>query len=118
MSEFQNMFLISILILTILQFELVIPETVQHNFKVSKNQIVDMAASETCLISSLNKTFEITCLGSCNSNVECLTVVYDQSKGITKNCIIYNRYFKSNELKPSSTSTVYEKKSGNYFIRK
>jgi len=106
------MVLISILILTILQFELVIPETVQHDFKVSKNQIVDMAASETCLISSLNKSFKMTCIGSCNSNVECLTVVYDQYKGITKNCFIYNRYFKPNELKPSSTSTAYEKKLG------
>jgi putative IMPACT (imprinted ancient) family translation regulator len=98
--------------MTFLQFAFVIPGTVLHDFKVSKNQIVDMAASETCLISSLNKSSKMTCIGSCYSNVECLTVVYDQSKGMTKNCFIYNRYFKPNELKPSSTSTAYEKKLG------
>jgi hypothetical protein len=106
------MVLISILILTILQFELVIPETIQHDFKVSKDQSVDLEASVTSLISSFNKSSEMACIGSCNSNVECLTVVYDQNKGIPKNCFIYNRFFKLNELKPSSTTAAYEKKLG------
>ncbi len=98
--------------MTILQYVCVNPETVQHDFKVSKDQVVDLTASETCLISSVYKSSEMTCIGSCNSNLECLTVVYDQNKGITKNCFIYNRYFKSNELKPSSTSAAYEKNLG------
>jgi hypothetical protein len=106
------MVLISILIITILQFAYVNPETVQHDFKVSKDQVVDFTASETCLISSVYKSSQIVCIGSCNSNLECRTVVYDQTKGIIRNCFMYNRYFKLNELKPSSTSTIYEKKLG------
>ncbi len=98
--------------MTILQYVCVNPETVQHDFKISKDQVVDFTANETCLISSLYKSSEIACIGSCNSNLECRTVVYDQTKGIIRNCFMYNRYFKLNELKPSSTSTIYEKKLG------
>ncbi len=98
--------------MTILQYVCGIPETVQHDFKVSKDQVIDLALSETCLISILYKSSEIACIGSCNSNLECVTVVNDQTKGEIRNCFMYKRYFKSNELKPSSTSTVYEKKLG------
>jgi hypothetical protein len=107
------MVLISILILSILQFAYVNPETVQHDFKVSKDQVVDFTASETCLISSVYKSSEMACIGSCNSNVEFLTVVYDQSKGKSENCLIYNRYFKSNDMMLSRSSTIYEKNLSN-----
>ena len=40
------MVLISILIMTILQFAYVNSETVQYDFKVSKDQVVDLVASE------------------------------------------------------------------------
>jgi hypothetical protein len=106
-----------ILILTILQFICVNPETVQHDFKVSKNQSVDLTESETCLISSLYKSSEIVCIGSCNSNPECRTVVYDQREGMIRNCFMFNRYFKSSEMIHSITSSVYEKKVGNYYLK-
>ena len=106
-----------ILILTILQFICVNPETVQHDFKVSKNQSVDLTESETCLISSLYKSSEIVCIGSCNSNPECRTIVYDQREGMIRNCFMFNRYFKSSEMIHSITSSVYEKKVGNYYLK-
>jgi hypothetical protein len=86
------MVLISILIMTILQYDCVNPETVQHDFKVSNDQVVDLAASETCLISSLYNTSKIVCIGSCNSNLECRTVVYDQTKGIVSGIIYFLSY--------------------------
>ena len=62
------MVLVRILILTIVQFTCVNLETVQHDFKVSKDQVVDLAESETCLILSVYKSSEMVCIGSCNSN--------------------------------------------------
>jgi hypothetical protein len=101
---------IRILILNLLQFSCVYFETVIHDFKVSKNQSIDLGVSKTCLISSVNKSSRMTCMGSCNFNSHFVTVVFDQSKEINKNCFMYNRYFKYSELILSSTSTVYEQK--------
>jgi hypothetical protein len=100
-----------ILISSILQLACVRTEKVQHAFKVSKNQCVDLAVSKTCLISSVYKMVDLFCLASCNSNPECLTVVFDQSQEMIRNCFMYNRYFKSCELIASSNSTVYKKKA-------
>jgi hypothetical protein len=111
------MVLIKISIFSILNLACVNLEKVQHDFKVSKKQGIDLAASEICLISSLNKASRMTCMGSCNSNQECRTVVYNRNKGINRNCFMYKRYFKSSEMMISSTSSsVYEKKIGNYFL--
>jgi hypothetical protein len=65
------MVLNTILILIVLQFANIIPEKVQQDFKVSKDQVLDLAASETCLISIVNKSSKMTCMGTCNSNIEC-----------------------------------------------
>jgi hypothetical protein len=108
------MVLIKILIFSILKLACANLEKVQHDFKVSKNQSIDNTASETCLTSSAYESSIITCVGSCNLNPDCVTVVFDQSKGKTINCFFYNRYFDSSEMIPSSASTVYEKKFGNY----
>jgi hypothetical protein len=112
------MVLVRILILTILQFTCVNLETVQHDFKVSKDHGVDILGSETCLISNVYKSSRMTCMGSCNSNPECLTVVFDRNKGLIRNCFFYNRYFNSSEFILSSTSIVYEKKLGEFYLKK
>ncbi len=71
--------------------------TVQKDFKVFKKQGVDTLGTETCLISSIYKSSRMTCIGSCNSNPQCQTVVFDESKVLKINCFMYNRYFKSGE---------------------
>ena len=88
------------------------PETVQHEFKVSKNQYINMMMGESSLISSVNKMGDLFCVASCNSNPNCLTAVYDNSQGGITKCFSYSRYFKVNELIPSTTSIIYEKKLG------
>ena len=87
-------------------------ETVQHAFKVLKNQDINMTIGESSLISSVNKPSRTTCMAACNSNPNCLTTIYDNSKGRITNFFIYSRYFKANEMIPSSTSMIYEKKLG------
>ena len=91
-------------------------ETVQHEFKVSKNQDINMTIGESSLISSANKPSRITCMATCKSNPNCLTAVYDISQGRITNCFIYSRYFNANELIPSSTSIIYENKLGKLFL--
>ena len=85
-------------------------ETVQHEFKVSKNQDTSMTIGESSLISSVYKLSRMTCMTICNSNPNCQTAVYDNSQERITNCFIYSRYFKANELIPSSNSIIYEKK--------
>ena len=79
-------------------------ETVQHEFKVSKNKEISMTIGESSLISSVNKMGDLFCVASCNSNPNCLTAVYHNSQGRIVNCFIYSRYFMANELILSSTS--------------
>jgi hypothetical protein len=105
---------IRISILTFLQISFVYLETIKHDFQVSQNHGIDLEVNKICLISSFNKMVDLLCLASCNFNQACLTVVFDQSKGINENCFLYNRYFQPNELIASSTSTVYEKNLGDY----
>ena len=102
----------------ILLFICIRTETVEHDYKVSKNHGLDMATSEKFLISSFYKPADLICLASCNSNPECLTIVYDQNQGMIRNCFMFNRYFNSSELIPLSTSNVYEKKLIKYCLKK
>ena len=86
-------------------------DTIQHEFNVSKNQDVNMNLVESNLkISSLNKMVDLLCVASCNSNSECMTVVYDYRRGLTNNCFLYKINFHISELLESNTSTLYEKK--------
>jgi hypothetical protein len=62
------MVFIKIIIFSILKLACANLENVQHDFKVSKNQSIDLAASETCLILSVYKSSEMVCIGSCNAN--------------------------------------------------
>ncbi len=91
-------------------------ETIQNDFKVLKNQDINMTVSESSLISSFYKPSRMQCANVCGANPNCLTAVHDNSQGRLMNCFTYNRYFNTSELIPSSTGVVYEKKlSKNYF---
>ena len=100
-----------ILILAFLKLASMNGESVQNDFKVLKDQGVSTLVGESSLISSIFKPSIMTCMASCSSNPNCITVVYDNSKGMVRNCFLYNRQFSSNELIQSTTSILYETKS-------
>ena len=100
-----------ILILVFLKMALINGEAVQHDFRVLKDQGVDLLVGESSLISSIFKPSRMQCMAACSSNSDCVTAVYDNSKGMVRNCFHYNRQFFSNELIPSTNSILYEKKS-------
>jgi hypothetical protein len=51
--------------------------TVDNNFKISNNQVVNSTVAEKCnnLISKETKQFKMLCIASCNSKQECVSVV-------------------------------------------
>jgi hypothetical protein len=110
------MILIKIFLVNILLLVSISAEAIHNDFKVLKNQDINMTVGESSLISSFYKPSRMQCMSLCNTNANCLTAVYDNSQGKLMNCFTYNRYFSTSELIPSSTGVVYEKKlSKNYF---
>ncbi len=91
--------------------------TVDNNFKILNNQVVNSTVAETCnnLISKENKLFRMLCIAACNSNQECVSVVYDKRSGLVENCFLYNRSFNSSEITQSSTSIIFEKEHTSAF---
>ena len=106
-----------ILILVFLKMALINGETVQHDFRVLKDQGVDLVVSESSLISSIFKPSRMQCMAACSSNSNCVTAVYDHSEGMVRNCFLYNRQICSNELMPSTNSILYEKKSNSTIFK-
>ena len=102
-----------IIILVFLKLALINGESIQNYFKVLKDQGVNSTLGEPSLISSVFKPSRLTCPTSCSSNSNCTTAVYDNTKGIIRNCFLYNRQFSSNELISSTTMVLYEKKYNN-----
>jgi hypothetical protein len=84
----------------------------ETNFHILKNQDINTTIAQTLnnLISKVYRKAEMFCIASCNSNIECTSVVYDSKIGMIHNCFLYNRYFDSSELVRSSTSNFYPKK--------
>ena len=112
------MILKKIFFVKILMFVSIIStEAIQNDFKVFKNQDLNMTVGESSLISSFFKPSRMHCASVCSANPNCKTAVFDNSQGRLMICFTYNRYFKTSELIPSSTGVVYEKKSlsKNYF---
>jgi hypothetical protein len=111
------MILIKIFLVNILLLVSIRTEAIHNDFKVSKNQDINMTVSESSLISSLFKPSRMQCADVCSANRNCLSAVHDSSRIRLMNCFTYNRYFSTNELIPSSKGVVYEKKSfcKNYF---
>ncbi len=96
-------FLVNILLLVIRT------EAIHNDFKVLKNQDLNMSVGESSLISSFYKPSRMQCASVCSANPNCLSAVHDNSRGKLMNCFIYNRCFNTSELIPSSTGVVYEK---------
>jgi hypothetical protein len=105
------MTLTKIFFVKILTFVLIKIETNQNDFKVFKNQDINMIWGESSLISSFYKPSRMMCASVCSANPNCKIAVYDKSQGRLMNCFTYNRLYKTSELIPSSTGVVYEKKS-------
>jgi hypothetical protein len=83
----------------------------QNDFKIFKNQYKNMTVNESSLVSSLYKPSRMQCITLCSTNTNCLTAMYDNSHEKINNCFTYSKYFQTNELIPSSTVVIYEKKS-------
>jgi hypothetical protein len=111
------MILIKIFLVNILLLVSIRTETIQNDFKVLKNQDINLTVGESSLISSFYKPLRMQCSSECSVNPNCLSAFHDSSQGRLMNCFTYNRYFSTSELIPSSTGVVYEKKSfcKNYF---
>jgi hypothetical protein len=109
--------MIFLLLNLILQFIACISgSTVPNEFKLLKNQDLNSTVAGVFdnLISKLNKPGEILCIALCNSNQECVSVVYDKRSELIENCFLYNRFFNSSEIIQSSTSTMYVKKLNSF----
>ncbi len=109
---FTKLFLVNILLLVSIR-----TEAIHNDFKVFKNQDINITVGESSLILSFYKPSRMQCMALCSTNANCLTAVYDNSQGRLMNCFTYNRLYKTSELIPSSTGVVYKKKSlsRNYF---
>jgi hypothetical protein len=83
----------------------------QNDFKILKNQYLNMTLSESSLISSVYKASRMQCIGLCTTDSNCLTAIYDISYGKLNSCFTYNKYFQTSQFIPSGTAVVYEKKS-------
>ena len=92
------MILTKIFFVNILTLASIRTETIQNDFKVFKNQVLNMTLSESSLISSLYGPLWMQCAGVCSANPNCKTAICDSSQGRLVNCFIYNRYFKASEL--------------------
>jgi hypothetical protein len=111
------MILIKIFLVNILLLVSIRTEAIHNDFKVLKNQDINLTVGDSSLISSLYKPSRMQCASVCSANPSCLSAVHDSSRGRLMNCFTYNRYFSTSELIPSRTGVVYEKKSfcKNYF---
>jgi hypothetical protein len=111
------MILTKIFLVNILFLMEIRTEAIHNDFKVLKNQDLNMTVGESSLISSFYKPSRMQCASVCSANPNCLSAVHENSQGRLMNCFTYNRYFNTSELIPSSTGVVYEKKSfcKNYF---
>ncbi len=82
-----------------------------NDFKIFKNQYLNMTVNESSLISCVYKPSRLQCLALCSTNTNCLTAIYDNSHEKLTNCFTYSKYFQTSELIPSSTIVLYQKKS-------
>jgi hypothetical protein len=73
------MILTKIFFVNILTLASIRTETIQNDFKVFKNQVVNMTLSESSLISNLYRPLWMQCAAVCNANPNCKTAIYDNS---------------------------------------
>jgi len=86
-----------------------------QKYNVKKNVQVSPTYGLPCLIDSMKKQSFFVCLGTCNSNPNCLAIIF-QKDGLninSANCFLYSRIFQDIDLSVSMGSDLYEKKRAN-----
>jgi hypothetical protein len=81
-----------------------------QKYNIKKN--VSPTYGLPCLIDSIKKQSFFVCLVTCNSNPNCLAIIF-QKDGLNinlANCFLYSRIFQDIELSVSMGSDLYEKK--------
>jgi hypothetical protein len=84
-----------------------------QNYNIKKNVQVSPTYGLPCLIESIKKLSFLVCLASCNSNPNCLAIIF-QKNGInisSANCFLFSTIFQDIELSESMGSDLYEKKT-------
>jgi hypothetical protein len=83
-----------------------------QNYNIKKNVQVSPTYGLPCLIDSIKKQSFFVCLGTCNSNPNCLSIIY-QKDGMninSANCFLYSRIFQDIKLSARMGSDLYGKK--------
>jgi hypothetical protein len=82
-------------------------------YKKLQNMQVSPTYGFPYLIDSMDKELIIFCLASCNSNPNCLTVIFQKNVINMKSvfCFMYSKNFADKELSASIGFDLYEKKS-------
>jgi hypothetical protein len=107
-------------ILTIISFGIltdIVNSSIGTNqkYNIKKNFQVSPTYGLPCLIDSFKKQSFFVCLATCNSNPNCLAIIF-QKNGIpinSANCFLYSRIFQNIELSVTIGSDLYEKKKNN-----
>ena len=83
-----------------------------QNYNIKKDVQVSSSYGLPYLIDSVEKKLILFCLASCNSNPNCLAIIF-QKNGInisSANCFLFSKIFQDIELLVSMGSDWYEKK--------
>ena len=85
-------------------------DSMSNAFKIYKNTALklDIGIDKLALTKSQAELF---CISLCNSNPDCLTVVFENMQPTEKKCFLFNRIFDSTEHTSNINSNLYEKKS-------
>jgi hypothetical protein len=74
-----------------------------NDFKILKNQYINIPVSESSLISSVHLPSRMQCITLCSTNTNCLTAIYDNRHNKLNNCFTYSKYFQTTQLILSSS---------------
>ncbi len=80
--------------------------TISNYYKIKNNIDLDQNFSVNFLILAIETNFSQFCLSACNSNNNCLTAIY---KSVEKKCLLYSKYFLTNEVVFSLDSKMFVK---------
>jgi hypothetical protein len=82
-------------------------------YKKKQNMQVSPTYGLPYLIDSIDKELIFLCLASCNSNPNCLTVIFQKNEINMKSvfCFIYSKNFANKELSETIGFDLYEEKS-------
>ena len=84
--------------------------SMSNTFKIYKTTAL-VRGMDINKFASIKSHAELFCILSCNSNPDCLTVVFESMQSAENNCFLFNRIFDSTKHTLSIISSLYEKKS-------